>query len=362
MGYFGGFVSSNNYYGTTAGTYQGEFVDIASTIKRTYYYAPGLVEASDGPGDVSTRIISVTPPNDLDGSNARATSTTFAFEATGYYDSADYRADSFVSQKWIPNDYDQLASAYCAIGGCYTEYQYDLTASGNWSIATTTDIQRIGWYSLKTTIYAPHQIFGVSIPLWNDTLTSTSTSFLVATSSAIDSIKHTVGTAYENVITGQESPAVYCGFSTILGAFDFTSDTNILTCLLGVISGLTVPNETQRTAIATNFNDTISTRAPFGYFTRFISLANGSAGTTTLPTLTIGFPTEYGSGLGGLSATFTPWTALQGQYNLLGTATSSASTGGKTLKEIIYPGLAIIAGLLLALAIIWDSLKIKYGT
>jgi len=311
-------------------------------------------------GDFGTCINEVIPPHDIDGSNARATSTTFAFEVDGYVSPEDWVDGMMVKMEYIPNDYDQLAAAYCAVGGCWlTALDEPITADGDFDFATTTDVQRVGWYSLKTTIYAPTEIFGLGFSLWNHSVASYESDFLVATSSPIDNIKRTIGNSITSIITGTDSPTRYCQFSTILGAFSFDEESNILTCLLGVISGLTTPSASQIAAIGQNLHDSIFTRMPFGYFTRFIQIASGDVATSTLPSLTIGFPTEYGHGLGGVSGTFNLWEDYSGPTSVIATATSSASTGGKTLRQIVEPSWIMIMLSLLAIAIVFDMLRVR---
>lgn len=238
-------------------------------------------------------------------------------------------------------------------------YEYDISASGSFSVATTTDVQRVGWYTLITTIYAPRTLFGVAVPFWNDPLVASSTDFLVATSSPIDNIKRTIASSTTAIITGSESPTRFCDFADFVAIFDFNNESNILTCLLGVVSGLTVPSSEQITAIGQNLDDSIGTRWPFGYFTRFVELAlDPTVATTTLPTLTIGTPDELPY-IGGISGTFDLYGDFMGSTSLIATATSSPSTGSKTLRQIIEPGWNIIVMLLLAIAIVWDMLRIK---
>lgn len=359
-----------HFIGSSAGTCSTNFamntgqVDCPYGLTHLWVQVYGSSFVPPPPADpcngIGTCIATVIPPHDSDGSQARATSTTFAFETTGYVASDDWLSGTKVEQKYIPDDYDQLAAAICAVGGCYITALDETVSDGAFDLATTTNVQRVGWYTMKTKIYAPHQVFGIAVPFWNDTLTATTTRFLVATSSPLDNIKSTIGGAYENVITGAGDPTMYCNFSSILTAFDFTAESNILTCLLGVVSSLTVPNEAQRTAIATNFQNSFATRVPFGYITRFVALASPTSSSTpvsTLPMLTIGFPGDWPYAAGA-AININPWN-LTGTSSILYSATSSVSYGSKTLRQIIEPGWNILWLCLLAVAIIIDALRMR---
>lgn len=99
------------------------------------------------------------------------------------------------------------------------------------------------------------------------------------------------------------------------------------------------------------------TRAPWGYVTRFVAIASGTA-TSTLPTITIPIPSISSTGINYSSPTgtldLTPWNDLMGTTSMLGSATST--TNGETFRQITEPGWNIFVLVSFAILVIHELL------
>ncbi len=329
---------------------QGGGGDIYTTALPIEGTGGGGSSACSG-GTIGTCIGSVTPKGDAPPwSNAEATSTTFAFGATGYVSATDFASGTYVEVKYQPNDYDQLAAVECAIGGCFTTFNFPVSASGAWTFSTSTDIERQGTYTLITNLKTPYQLFGVTVPFFFNNAVSTSTQFLVATSSQLDILKQAIGDAYQQAgITnaGIANVTSYCTFSSLSDLFNLSQKNNLFTCVLGAISVLTVPTASELAGFGANLQNSFLARVPFGYVTRFTVIASTVA-TSSLPTLAISLPNGFPGA--GESFDLTPWNALMGTTSMLSTATSTQS--GKTLRQIVEPGWDIFVLACLGLAIV----------
>lgn len=390
-------VDVNDWSGTqcalTAGTSYTIHLNVASAMRSPFsaedmshpwaqIYVDGITPppGSCSAGDFGTCIASVIPADDpsilnyASSTQAIATSTTFAFGSDGYISPADYQPGAYVENLYQNDDYDQVASALCSIGGCRTQNKYPISASGSYSVSTSTDIERIGNYTMTTDIKVPVSVnvfnfFSFNVPSFlpfsEKVLVSTTTNFQVSQPSSLDIVKNKLGQTYLAVgITNHASSTAAtlvsgCAFTSITGIFDLTSQNNIFSCVVGFVSASLIPSAQQLEAIAANFQASIGVRPPIGYITRFSAIVSGQAiGTSTLPGLTISVPPILG--LGTESATFPVWTNLMGSTSPFGMATSSVARGSKTFRQIVEPGWDIIVLTILAFLIIWDALKIKH--
>lgn len=280
------------------------------------------------PPDERTRIITVTPPDDPTGASPRATSTTFAFEATGYVNADDYvdgmelyiKARNNVAAaynavgpsfseggnlicSWLP---DWLCPplpgedpTYQISGGQVIEYYVPITSSGDFSFATTTDVQTIGRYTMFTEVRRPNVTFaGVDVSY--STFVSTTTQFTVATSSSYD---RAVGAQVEAIVAQQQAVDPEC-------YFDITSPGNwfpqIQTCIVSIFS---VPVQAVGQALMGSMASLLS-HAPWGYATRTFVILTGDTSTSTLPSLGTTIPAGLPMG-GHALPDFAPWDGIE---------------------------------------------------
>jgi len=323
------------------------FIDVQAAMggdQNGHMFADNLVLAWDGDippqpgGDESTRIISVVPPDDPNNLDARATSTTFAIEGTGFVDPLDY-VDNMSFRINIKNNagvptnslvgpgYSSGGVAICnwlfdwlcppsvdddtQITGAQTSiinrtFEWDIVAEEDFDFATTTNLQQIGRYTLTASILAPtFNVFGVEFG--NRTLVSTSTSFFVATSTWYD-VSHDAAVALTDQLVASAGAAnCEIDFTTLFGLLDLGD------CLIYIYSGGT---EYVAEALSVQIAD-LTSRVPWGYATRIYIIFAGETSTSTLPSLATHIPA--GLPFEGTEFDFTPWTHI-------GTAVDTLST------------------------------------
>lgn len=276
----------------------------------------------------TSRIITVTPPDDLDGSSARATSTTFAFEATGYINEANYvdgmrliiRARNNVAAasnavgplfseggnalcSWLP---DWLCpplpgeeETYTFSGAGSYEFEFPITAAGDFSVATTTDVQVIGRYTMFTTVEQPNETFLGLTESYSQFL-STTTQFTVATSSSYD---RAIGSTVEAIVASQTAIDPTC-------SFDFFTPSNYLPAIQTCITSLfAVPSAYVADGLMGAMSDLLS-HAPWGYATRVYVILTEETASSTLPSLAVDIPD--GLPMGGTALPdFAPWDGIE---------------------------------------------------
>jgi len=276
----------------------------------------------------TSRIITVTPPDDPTGSAARATSTTFAFEATGYVNESNFkegmrlviRARNNVAAasnavgplfseggnalcSWLP---DWLCpplpgeeETYTFSGAGSYEFTFPITAAGDFSVATTTDVQTIGRYTMFTTIEQPNEtFFGLSDSY--SSFISTTTQFTVATSSSYD---RAIGSTVEAIVASQTAIDPEC-------SFDFFTPSDYLpaiqTCITSIFA---VPTAYVADGLMGAMSDLLS-HAPWGYATRVYVILTSETSTSTLPSLAVDVPD--GLPMGGTALPdFAPWDGIE---------------------------------------------------
>lgn len=257
-------------------------------------------------GGSSTRIDTVTPPSDLPPwPGARATSTSFAFESTGFVTNDDYTTDTKVHI----NYYRQTNQSAVGVGFSpllsSVDLYFPLSGSGSYSVSTTTNMQDIGVYWMRTTIEKPQfTLFGVDF--FTETLVSTSTQFLVATSTGIDNLFQ----AQIGVIQPVLDQGSNCDFDITAWVF-----VDMLTCALVPSPG----------SIALTLDTTVNQillRAPWGYATKAIQDFSTTS-TSTLPG--IAFTIQTGP-VAGKTIDFTPWTAIANAVSMTATSTPGHTT------------------------------------
>lgn len=310
------------------------------------------------PQDV-TKIETVTPPDDPTFSNARATSTTFAFGVTGSVASSQFVEGMRVTQRYFNN----VSAAQLAVGPAFSEggqalcnalpnwlcfqgsdepyvfsgavdetFTWEITSAGDFSFSTTTDIQVIGQYTLFTEISRPNSFLG----LFNTGFTqfvSTTTQFMVATSSSYD---RAVGTTVQSLLQLNDPNNPACDF-------DFTNPSNyfdqIQYCLSAILQ---VPYDYVGAQIQAGLTSMFS-HAPWGYGIRAYNILTTPYATSTLPTVSFTFP--FGPQQ-GVTYDFTPWEYCCAPDSFL----SQAETpGGQPVLPILLTGFSTIVYLLYAI-------------
>lgn len=299
----------------------------ASYIKA---YRVGGVWSTDS-SDTSTRIISVTPPDDPSGSSARATSTTFAIENTGYVSDDDFVDGIVLRQRFFNN----VSKGLLNVGPAFSEggqwlcqampdwlcppidggqpytingsesqvFEWDINSSGDFSFATTTDLQTIGQYTMETQIIRPSYFLG--IPTGSTVYVSTTTQFLVATTSSYD---RAIGATLD-AITAMRDPieaTCYIDWATPSNYLG-----NIQTCLTSLLA---VPYDYVTAQIQAGIASFLS-HAPWGYGVRIYNiLTDESIASSTLPSFAMTIPLGPQE---GVSFDFTPWEELGGPGSIL---------------------------------------------
>lgn len=315
-----------NYYNSvdprcTTGTLTNTWV----TLSGAGGFVPPVV-------DTSTRIDLVTPPADFPTawSGARATSTVFAFGADGYVNSTDYNSTFRVKQKIANNAqrgnllagpsfafYQSTQAAFNAI------FYYPISASGSFSVSTTTDVQTFGVYNMTTSIEKEFTVLGIGTGVYTTVANSaTTTQFLVATTTVFDAL------AGQSTQAAVEAMNAYDA-SHKCTSWDWTDPDTIGAC----IKGLFVPSVDDIASTAQVLHDRILLLAPWGYATYAVDLllSNDSA-TSTLPSFTLDVSTMVPGTSGTLD--LTPWQYLAGPSSYLATKTIP-QTGEHPLTKML---------------------------
>jgi len=282
--------------------------------------------ATPTPPDYSTHISTVTPTN---GSTV-STSTSFEFGVTGYVNPQDIDTDGldiilsyrekYSQVNGCQGSFDAVCSLHPTDASTFT---FHATTSGAFSFSTTTDIEHIGSY-LQTTSIEKSEGFIYRSFHGNTTLISTSTSFIVSTTTTADRQAEDYINAYNDITDGTTTDK-------------FNKDCNVLAIFntfspLACLADLFVPTPAMYQDVADTLKNDIFTHVPFGYITRTIDILNATT-TTQLPELKATIPSGYPGGGGVVN--LTPWGKLMGSSSVLSTATSTVD--GKTFIEVIEP-------------------------
>lgn len=285
-----------------------------------------------GPSIENTVITTVTPPNDPTGVNALATSTTFAFGATGNVHDNDYREGMYLKISYENN----VAAASLAVGpafsdagnalcswlpnwmcpGAVDEYElsgssqgsivFPITSAGAFSFSTSTDMQIIGRHTMTTAIWQPGlSVAGISIG--DSVFVATTTAFTVATSSSYD---RAVGQTVEAILNMNQVAA-----NPPVCYFDITTPANYFSNIAECIQALSVvAADTVASSLQTYMGDLLS-RAPWGYATRVFVILTNNTGTSTLPSIAVAVPD--GLPMEGSTFDFSPWGPIESAVSLI---------------------------------------------
>ena len=285
--------------------------------------------------DTSTRIISVVPAN-----GATVATGTVAFDITGYINPNEYvGASSTTVNIGISNSaqsYNNSVSPYMAIsqlGAPYQtwnskNFQWVATSSGAFSFSTSTDIEQIGTYSMNSNISGPLlHILGWNI--LSQSLYSTSTSFLVATSTFQDDIIAGASAAAQAVLNSSNQT---CD-SWLTGSSTFSS-LPVRTAVYCFFA----PTTLGLSEVFAHIQTSILAVPPLGYVTRAYEIM-WSTGTTSLPVAHYVFP-DYMPIVGGMEWDVPNWDVLFSTSTnplLMTDLPLGAQYAGKSPAEVIRP-------------------------
>lgn len=289
-----------------------------------------ITDTPPTPPVTATRIISVTPPNDPNQLNARATSTTFAVEGTGYVSVNDFISGMVFrlniknnagvpTQNLVGPGYSSAGVAICnwlfdwlcppvvdddtQITGAQTSvinrtWEFPIESDEDFDYATTTNLQQIGRYTLTASILVPQPDFA-GIAVGSYTLISTTTTFFVATSTYYD-VAHDAAVALTNQLSSSAAAAnCEVDFTSLFGLLDMGD------CIIYLFSGST---EYVADALRIQIAD-LTSRAPWGYATRVYIILTGETASSTLPSIAAHVPS--GLPFEGKEFDFTPWTGIE---------------------------------------------------
>jgi hypothetical protein len=222
---------------------------------------------------VSTRIDTVNPYNE----QLLSTSTTNTIGSIGVISSSDFNGYSEldIHLENSAKGFQQCADVICSelqSGAVSRDFVYPLTTASPYFYSSTTTGLPVGKYYMTTKIRTgSYCIFGFCALM--DTLVSTSTSFIIGTSTKADILKTSVIDYLNNLQSTTTSSFANCGIG----------DFNLFLCGQDLITYAFVPTPDAISYIGTQLHDNILTHFPIGYITDFISII----ATTTEGSLTV---------------------------------------------------------------------------
>lgn len=304
-----------------------------------YYY---ILE--DTITDSTTHIETVTPSDQA----VVATSTSFALETDVYINPADLNPDMQVRIN-ITNDaarVTQLASALVAWDSAFgtgsdqqkidRTFIFPVNTDGTINFATTTNLQQIGRYTMRTTI-ENQQGFFESLIFSQRIYAASTTKFTVATS-----------TAYDHLIQGNIEE-----FNELLNQETLECDT-IVTTFKACVFTLLVPNDDDFSAVGDQLYQTFFGRVPFGYATRFATIMASSTPISP-PGLSYTFGSSSPQVLQGLTYSINP-------FDYMDTVADIRSDDGenKNIWEIVDPYFTMVVAFAVLFVIIEDLLGMRF--
>jgi len=265
--------------GTLGGSYTGTMYLFASDGYYKNWYLRAVfnktstgatcnnIEYYDSTNFTDTRIDTVTPYN----GETISTSTTNTIGATGYLDNGDINAYTKVKINLQNGILSQCADVICSQPTIERDFEDTLTTEGYFTYSSSTLGLPIGRYYLKTTIEKGSYCF-VGYCLLTTNIVSTSTSFLVGTSSLIDKIEQNQRDYLTDLASTSRSSFNDCTVTSF----------NFFNCFSDLAVLMFVPSPDSMEYLSDTLHDTILTHFPIGYITDFITIIS----TTTVGTLT----------------------------------------------------------------------------
>jgi hypothetical protein len=292
--------------------------------------------------DTRTRIDSTTPANNA----TIASSTSSTFGGVGYVSVSDYVASNtyfnFCTIKATAQVGSDIFAPVLAVqqGACVSKtYDLPITASGSFTVSTTTDTSLMkGAYVMKSSIHVPwFNLFGFSFG--SRSLVSTSTVFVVATSTRADA--QALGRL--QILEGLDSTALSGDYNDPCANLPGSTTE----CLIGIV----VPTGQDFSQLKADFDSIISI-GPWGFLGNTYLTLSGAyyvPNSTTLPAITANFSDLHMAGAtDNTTITLSPWNVLA-STSIASTATSPKD--GKTFRDITETGWTMFVLAMFAFAI-----------
>jgi len=277
-----------------------------------------ISDTESPPASLNTSIYSVSPYN----LQIVSTSTSHTVQVTGRLSNSDLNDYSklIIHIENSAKGFEQCADVICSQldnNSVVLDFEYDLVTASPFNYSSTTQSLPIGKYYMKTSIVKGSTCL-LGLCAFTTTIISTSTTFVVGTTTKIDDLK-TDAIEYLNNLSNSGETFENCGIS----------DFNLFLCGADLITWSFVPTPDAVSYITNQIYDMILVHFPIGYITDFVSImSTSSVGTlqvfnATIPNGVVGAGSE-------ISLDFT--NALD--YILY--ATSSYSEGQASTTETFF--------------------------
>jgi len=329
---FGGAGSDNGYAFFTVGS--GNLVGAYSTP----------------PGDTTTRIDSVVPVPD---SSANATSTSFTFSASGYVNGNDY-ATSSTMLHIRARQLTGMGLRDNSILSQGVEFYIPITASGAFSVSTTTNIYSSGQWTAYYAIETPSiTVFGVPI-LFEDFWLPGGNFFTKSLAVIYDKFEVATSSSFE-----QQEAAIDISGNSIVASTTVSGANNCAALSAGFdlgacLTSLVQPSDAELADDVNTVKTKILAKAPWGYVYRFVSILSASS-TVALPTFNVDIADNTAAS-GTLA--FDPGDMLSGGGTLLSGITDPHS--GKNMRQIIEPFIQLFIAISVLIIIFHDLMAMGH--
>lgn len=253
-----------------------------------------LYEISDTPfppDNETTRIISHDPPND----DYLSTSTQPTITVVGFINPEDFEEGKYRFRTTIGRRQQALAAGPGwtdpSVAPNYEEYIVPIVASGEFTFSTTTTrLEAEGSYAFRSYIEEVPGFWAGLLNLPSRVIRSYTTRFAFGLPTAADLWIDTQVEIGEDFVNNLGvDPLSECQFD-IMTALDFSSDSNLLSCLMAVGYTMVVPDATQMTDLVTSARDGFLTRFPWGYGTRIYDIFTADYEAAERPSLAFTLP------------------------------------------------------------------------
>lgn len=312
-------------------------------------------------GSLGNCIDTVSP---YDKQSIATSSLPWLYETTGYIATGDYQSGARLQITVNRNTDSQSVGALTAFNSAFGNNTYlPLGSSGQFDVSTSTivntlGVNRIGDYTMYQTIQTP----GIGVHWWvfnfnitYNTLVSTSTTFTISTSTAIDNILSGQETALQALTGSTGQSLAGCQFNWWNSAVDFSLGSNLMNCMTSLSIYFFVPTDAQLQGAVQGVKDGALQRAPWGYVTRFVTILSASTTPTSLPTWTAIVATSPTS---STTFTFDPGDMLAGGANTLNSITDPNS--GQTLKQVAEPLIDLFIALSFVIIVFHDLMAMGH--
>lgn len=294
-----------------------------------------------------TRIAQVTPTNGA----TVATSTAHTIGAGGTLSGDDFNSGSQlrIHLENSQQSFTQCADVICSQlqrGSISRDFTYSLVIPGSFTYSSTTAGLPVGKYWVTTTILkGSFCLFDICLSTSN--VISTSTTFIVSTTTKADRLKDNV-IDHLNSLSGPAGDLTACHISTL----------DLFACGTDLIDYAFVPTSDALQYTVNRVKNNILAKPPFGYVTRFIDIMTS---TTSVALPDTSFPIPFGGTGGNMEfATITDFQAddmINGASAVMDTIKDPRS--GQTLRQIVEPIFKVIIWLIAWIVVIKDILGMQ---